>query len=331
MVPTQHESSNGKSGSGEQPAGGGFARLDQHLDAALTGKLPCVVCTYDLRGLSIRAVCPECGTAVRATILYTVDPEAEEFRPLNGRRLVAVSLVLWSVAALTASLFAWVPRIADLIGRSAIHTPETGWARSGLLICAAASGLAMIGLVRPIRSMPLRKSIFAFLALAAYAPLIWAMSRILYRIDPISGAPYIQSDPDPVRLSMRLLMGACLVTILLGFRPNARDLVRRSLAIRTGRVDRQTILAMVAAVLLAATGDALRLISIGLGPVEGSFVQVIGTFVVTVGSLFLTLGMLGAVIDCWRISRSILIPSPTLRQIIAREDEPTHPTTDPAI
>src|SRR5215831_18001819 len=83
------------------------------LARELGGDLPCAACRYNLRGLSVRSVCPECGTPVRATILFTVDPYASVLRPITWPRATAAGLILWSMGALGAAVLTWVLRGAD--------------------------------------------------------------------------------------------------------------------------------------------------------------------------------------------------------------------------
>src|SRR5581483_4291904 len=85
------------------------------LGRELGGDLHCVVCSYNLRGLSIRAICPECGTAVRATILSVVDPHASILRPITFPRLTAAGVILWAAGAVAVAMMAWLPQAADLL------------------------------------------------------------------------------------------------------------------------------------------------------------------------------------------------------------------------
>lgn len=302
-------------GSQGSPAPGAPDGPSDLLGRALLGQLPCITCGYELQGLSVSGRCPECGTFVRATILYTVDPQAEEFRPVTAPRLVSSALLLWAFGGLAATLSLWIPRVADMIGVFTVNTPGVPWAKPIIAIALGASMLGMAGLVRPIRDSPLRESLLVGVATLCYVPLIWSVWRVLSVVDPASLPPYLESAPMGHRIALRLIAGASAMAILLAFRPTARRLVRRSVALRTGRVDRQTILAMVAALLVSALGDAIRLWSLRTGAGD-ILLNYIGTVIVFVGSGFFTLGMVGATIDSWRIARVLRTPAPSMRQLL---------------
>ncbi|PKL34111.1 MAG: hypothetical protein CVV40_00010 [Planctomycetes bacterium HGW-Planctomycetes-2] len=290
---------------------------------ALTGKLPCVICGYELKGLSILSNCPECGTAVRATILSRVDPYADELRPLLAPRLTSFSLVLWSLGGCLLMVACWTPRLADLLGAFVLFRPPTDLAAPVALVAAGLSGLGILGVVKPSHETPPRRSLGVVAAALAYGPLIWAMWVIHTRIDPHTSAPYFGAGwaPGGLRSVMRLVLDASAITILLGARPVARELVRRSLALRTGRVDRQTILAMVGALLLSAIGDLLHL-AVAFTPensAAGGYLELFGGFFIALGSGLLSLGLIGSLIDSWRIGRAILTPAPSKWQVVDKE------------
>lgn len=304
-------------------ASGGDTWLSPRLDSALTGRLPCLVCGYELQGLSIRSVCPECGTAVRATILFQVDPEADEFKPMLTPKWTAWSLVGWSIAGLLLMVACWSPRLADLVAIMSLRRPPTGIAATLGLGAAILAGISMIGLIKPSRETPLRRSLGVGLAILAIVPLAWSNWLIQTQIDPTHPAPFIDPAwrPGGVRSLLRLAFAASAITILLAFRPVARELVRRSLALRTGRVDRQTILAMVGALLITALGDGVHLIAGELPGAQrgGGYLATFGSLLIVLGSAFLCLGAVGAAIDGWRVRRAILTPSPSLRQVMGSD------------
>jgi len=288
-----------------------------HLDAALTGPLPCVVCRYNLQGLSIRAVCPECGTAVRATILYRIDPEAEEFQPLVTPRLTAIGIVLWATSGFLALLASWEPRLVEVIHDFADVRFDLGLPDALPLALGALSAIGLLGAVCVTREIHWRRCLGAVAAILAYLPLLYAMMQVK-RIDQAYPTPYFFASPQsllPERIHWRLLIGASLIVILLGFRPHARELVRRSLAMRTGRVDRQTLLAMVTAVLIAGVGDGLRLLA-AHGLFAETLLANLGALLVAVGSAFLTIGMFSAIIDGVRIAGVLISPGPTMADVL---------------
>ncbi len=291
------------------------------LNRALEGNLPCIICGYDLKGVTIRGSCPECGTLVRATILYTVDPQAEEFRPLLMPRITAWSVAAWSMFSLIAILAAWWIRLAD--GAQAalgFHLSATGawWI---LIVAPGLAGLSLIGMIRPTGGAKWSASIAACIAALAHIPLVMLLLQ-LHAWDVAHASPYFGWTPaahtpdQGGREIIRLGIGVCMVAIILGVRPNARELVRRSLAMRTGRVDRQTLLAVTAAIALAACGDGLRLLSGHVSADLAPIIRGVGTVLVAIGLTFTTLGAASALIDSWRIRGVILLPSPTLHEVL---------------
>lgn len=303
----------------EQPRGEGTRRVEahaDHLDLALTGSLPCVTCRYELKGLSIRGVCPECGTTVRAAILWQVDPLAEEFRPIVRPWLLAMGIRAWAAGAVIAALSTWGLRLADMIERQLVAPLNTLWLSVLVLLGAGLSAVGGLTLVRPTPTTTFRHAATALIGALAYAPLLWGLWRLHLQIDPIGPQPYFSATADPQRIAMHLLVSGSMIAIILGFRPNARDLVKRSLVMRMGRVDRQTLYVMVGVIALTMVGDSVRLAAAqNLSP-HADLWSMLGTLVIAIGSALFTLGLVGALIDSWRISRAILIPAPSLRQVL---------------
>lgn len=292
----------------------------EDLGLTLSGRLPCIGCGYDLQGLSVLGHCPECGTAVRAAILYLVDPDADALRPLHRARVVAAALPIWAGAAFLASLCAWAPRFDAALrhqtgGRVGL---EADWAPWAVLAGACISAVASLGLVHLLEGVHRRWTVSAAIASAFYLPLLGLLYLVYFRIDPIRPAPYLGGADDADRMIARLAIALCMSIILLGLRPNARLLVARCLALRTGRVDRQTILATLGAVCVMSLGDVTRLVALGLPSGSRSLADLVGSVLVFAGSALFTVALAGATIDTLRIRRSILIPSPSIRQVLGR-------------
>lgn len=308
-------------GSGDAPAASGDRAREKQgasggqLDRLLTGSLPCVRCGYDLRGLSIRGVCPECGTPLRTTILYRVDPEADAFKPIRFPKLVAASLVVWPSASLLAILSLWMPRIAELLRSFGLPVEAAAIPFSEIAIGASiVAAIALLGLIRPTGTLAWWKSWCLLVGVLSYIPItvaLWNMA-LIDRSYPNPFLEYTRGD----RWSWRLLLGAGMVGVFLGFRPVARDLVHRCLALRTGRVDRQTLLTMVVATVVAGLGDLIRVSGVNIPGMGGEALEILSTILILVGSGFVTIGMVACIVDGWRIGESVLLPSPSPRSVI---------------
>lgn len=282
-------------------------------------------------------LCPECATPVRATILAAVDPYANLLTPIPLRRLTSLGLVVWASAALGAALLTWGMRVSDAAGALAGVHFATDWMVTGALALVAASGLGALVIIRPHAGIPRWQVLAAAAGCAAYAPLLWVYWRIHAIGDAASPGPYFQSDfSDPARNWLRLAAGALILIILLGLRPNARLLAARSLLLREGRVDRQTMLAMSAVLIVGGLGDVLHLVGAALGPASDVRLYLVtaGTLVIAVSFMLLTLGLAGILIDVWRIWPVILEPAPSFRDLLGddrvRAAPPAAPVSFPA-
>lgn len=295
------------------------------LGARLGGALPCVTCGYNLQSISILGVCPECGTAVRATILSVVDPLASELQPIRRPWLVAAGLLLWPLAALGAAMLG-----AGVVGSLVIRTWQdmpaaqvasevTRWL---IALLVWVSGVAILLFSRPHdgvrRSETLRAVAGALLtAVLGGVVLVIAEMGLVGR----AGATFTAGElwDPPERAFYRLVAVGLVVAILFCVRPVARILVARSLAIRTGRVDRQTLEAMAGASLVIAGGDLIGLLATALGRPWSEPLWTMGAALMLLGGLLFTIGLVSTTVDCVRIARSIIAPGPSLRQILAPE------------
>jgi hypothetical protein len=294
------------------------------LDRELGGDLRCVACGYNLRGLSIRGQCPECGVGVRATILAIVDPHAKELQPIHRKKLVAAGLVLWAGGAAGAALIASIPVVLEL-ARSA---GAPAWrVNVGAIVLAllACSGVGAIALVRPHGGLRLSMKLATVFAIALHVPLLWlgwtAWTEHLCWVG--GGAPsaayrYFHSwSPTQSQTIVGVAFFLTIAAILFCLRPVVRVLVARSLVMRSGRVDRQTMYAMAGAAVLAAIGHAVGYLGTRLDPgVWGPLVRSAALVLLSLGSLLLVIGLCGGLIDAVRIAKAVLLPSPSIREVI---------------
>jgi hypothetical protein len=290
----------------------------------LSGSLPCFACGYDLKGLSIVGHCPECGTAIRATILFRVDPQAEAFRPMHLPRVMAWASRAWLTGPVIAAVAIWLARFEELAGgpRAAANSWDSGLTTVAMWAIGA-SAIAAIVSVRPIVGMPAWKTASALVgSVLGYGLAIFGFVRVLMADDGRLAAYSLQRDADPERIVGRLIVAAGMLIVIVGCRPVARELVKRSVTLRTRRVERQTLLAIAAAVLVGVAGDGLRLWATTLHGAPSAVLDVVGTVLVAVSSVLVTIGLLGALVDAWRIARAVETPAPTLRSVIDAELRP---------
>lgn len=299
----------GVGGDGGEGLGAAGARMGDRESAApaaigreLGGDLPCVVCGYNLRGLSIRSVCPECGAGVRATILSVVDPQANVLKPIRFPRLIAGGLLMWSITSLAAALACWMPVAAEVF--AGVGGLPDFRLFSGVMIAMAAIGAAIF--VRPHAGIPIGFTFASVLAVLLHAPLAW----LVLRLQHIGWA----TTPTGTRLVAMAMV--CLAAILLLLRPTARLLVARSLLLRSGRVDRQTLYGMAAAAMVIAVGHAVLWISIDLAVGGHVVLRVLGLVLLLTGGSLLTIGLFGSVVDCVRIAHAIVRPRTTVRDLL---------------
>ncbi len=312
------------SGGSTEPQAAGVRGLSERL----TGRLPCVNCRYDLQSLSILDRCPECGTPVQVTILAVVDPMADELQAIRRPQLVAVGLVVWPLAALLAVSLTWAVGIGQAL---ATYRPLTGWPMApgqlagwvAGLVCV--SGLAATVLIAPHKGLPRKTRLLTALAVSAHAPLAW----LTFRLDALSAMGSRNGEPAwwtpwPARTAVRAAALGLIVFILLGLRPHARVLVHRCLAMRAGRVDRQTMLAMVAAVCLLMAGDGIGAIAYGGRP----HLEILATAAVVlslVGAILLTIGLAGSLVDGVRIASAVLRPARGTRHLFSPDADGSMP------
>ncbi len=294
------------------PVGQGVPPLGRELG----GDLPCVVCSYNLRGLSIRSMCPECGTGVRATILALVDPQASELQPIRFPKLVASAVVLWAAGAVAVAMMCWLPHAADALRLLGMNIDRPS-AKLGVMLGLGTSLLGALVLVRPHAKLGVLVPLMTLLGALLYAPLGYVMWKQQALMDAIGGPRYFTGwAPMVEATTLSVLAYGLIAAIIMLQRPIARALVARSLVMRTGRVDRQTMYAMAIACFIAIGGALLGRAVPSTVPMWSDLARVSGIVLVIFGSLMLSIGLLGSLLDCARIASAIVAPKPTLRKVI---------------
>ncbi len=304
-------------------------RAAADVERELKGDLPCVRCRYNLRGISVRGNCPECGTPIRVTILARVDPYAPVLRPITLPRATAAGVLIWCGGAAAAALITWMLRIEDIVRHSAPseiaqHLPPTHSLASASVFAILCSCVGALALVRPHAGLPARNRALAVVGVLAIAAVALVHSCVQIDFDESHTRPYAALEvPLMERTLWRLAQGALIAIALAALRPNARLLAARSLLLRLGKVDRQTMLAMLGSLLIAGVGDGLHLLARPMG--EGTTAQVmgmIGTLLIAVGSMLFTIGLFGTLVDSIRVASAVARPPLAIGTLLDK-DRPT--------
>lgn len=289
------------------------------LGTELTGDLCCARCRYNLRGLSVRGVCPECATPVAATLLRVIDPQAAELQPIAKPGLTATGLVLWSAGAVAAVLIVWLFRAAEALDwlQPPLWTP---WL---LLACMLASAIGGLSMVRPHAGIPRARQISAIGSFLAYVTLAWVTWQIVVNIDGPRGRPYIGGGDWSVRWIYKVAATLLLGMTVLGIQPVFRTLQSRSYLLRTGKLERQTLRAILASIGVILVGDMVQ----GAVPlIQPSFPELprLAAMCLTgVGSLLLAIGLVGLAIDVRRLMPVILSAPLGLTDVLSTPRQPT--------
>lgn len=282
----------------------------------LSGHLPCARCRYELRGLSIASNCPECGLPIGVTILAVVDPYAKELQPIARPLLTFAGLMLWASGAMAVAFLMWAMHLGSMVYSMFSITVIPSWWPPAICIATLLSGLGAAVLIRPHANIPRRQILAAAAATAAFLPLAWLHWDLFSNTANGLGFDYFSSRVDSERVAVRLLCGLLGVLITIGLRPNARVLVSRSLVLRTGRMDRQTMYALAAAFGVGVVGDAIQLASGGLRPVSMDVLRSIGVALSVLSAFLCTLGLVSIFVDTWRLRRAVLSEPLDLDQLI---------------
>lgn len=298
-----NQSSANNPGPSDVPGGDQGGRTDPiSIARRLNGDLMCIGCGYNLRGLSIRELCPECATPVRATLLGVVDPKAHELAPLINPRVSGIGLAVWAVGAWLAIIAVAMMRLAE-VAREMLNTKWwPGYAPDLGTLGLIASGLGAITLIRPHPRVTRWGAVAAAAGVAAYVPLTLLYYHIYARVDGSSTSPFLQPGPmefDRTALRMGLLIPVSIA--ILGLRTHARGLASRSVIVRTGRVDRQSMLALWASFMVAGAGDMMHVLGMSTQLGLGSLLSTVGTVLVSVGSVLVVVGATNIVLDVWRL------------------------------
>lgn len=267
----------------------------------LTGDMLCLKCGYNLRGLSITQLCPECSLPVKATLLAVVDPLADELAPLRNPRLIGIGVVLWPLGAILVCVVVWGLRLRELVPSIGVPLIPRWWMNLGP-VGFLLSGLGALSLVLPYRSTTNGSVVRNAVGVLLYLPAAWCFWQIHASIDAQATMPYASIEtPHEVRSLARLGVMLCSIGIIAALRPTARAMFARSVLVREGRVDRQQMIALMGAFLLSATGDLVQIAGNNFAVLPADVTRTVEVLLVALGSVLITIGLFGLLRDSVRV------------------------------
>ncbi|MBT8486114.1 MAG: hypothetical protein KJO43_11080 [Phycisphaerae bacterium] len=281
--------------------------------AELRRSLPCRKCRYDLRGLAIGGVCPECGLAVVDSVRAAIDPMAGRLPRLTNPRSVGNAL-LWLIMCLDAAAIVLTGRALglrlDALGRPhLVEMMPRGVVLGAVLVAVAA--LPAVVLLAPPREAEgigvVRRNLWrlggGLLALAAGAATAWALASEL--------AAFAEIEESLLLITLALGIAATMLPL----RGILQTIGERSRQYRTARSERQRAIDMVAAAVGMIAGETVRLAvrggDLGILATLGGTIAWISALMALIGFGYLTVNAV------W-IRRALRRPPPTLHELVTR-------------
>jgi hypothetical protein len=222
-------------------------------------------------------------------------------------------LVCWSIGSVATILIGWALWLGVGSAAGAVNTLGERLIFLGAVSISLA-GLGSLAIVRPHAGLSRTRICGALLGTLLHVPAI----SVWLDLGGLATTGFDQSllaawtgDPDPAPWrAERLVAWLLLAGIVALLRANLRLLAARSFLLRAARVDRQTMLAMIIAVLVAALGDCIAMSAASLGDTLAGTALLLGEVLVALGAALMTLGALGIMTDTLR-----LIPAVARRPI----------------
>ncbi|MCE9618280.1 MAG: hypothetical protein K8R92_00015 [Planctomycetes bacterium] len=274
--------------------------------ATLATHIRCDRCKYDLHGLALLDVCPECGLAVATTLAGSEDQTVRSLVALQRPHRVAALMIAIPLACLLAAvlqsagpLLAFIDSMSNQTSRFAEQVRFWGWSASFALV-AVAILIAMLALLPA--ELSLRAEMRRWRHWLNSGLLLWAAT--LAAIIVVSMRPVLPRGVLEM-IAPALQLPAFAIT-LISYRRLIFVCGRRSQAFREAGAARQKINLLIYALGLVMVGAiASPILRNRLG---WDLVAVLADSLVVIETGILIFGLAYLVANAWWIAHSLLMP-----------------------
>ena len=269
----------------------------------------CDGCKYDLHGLDLLDVCPECALAVATTLAGNSDLQIRALVALQRPHRVAAFLVAVPLACMLAAvlqsagpMIAFIDFMSGQTSRFAAQIRFFGWVATCVLITMTC-GVAYFGLLAS--EFSLRAEMRKWRAWLNGGLLLWMATLIAIIVCSIQ----FQSQEwimECLKNSAPALQLPAFAIVLISYRRLLMVCGRRSQAFREAGAARQNINLLIYTLGLVALGAFAS--PILLHKLGWDLVALLSDSLVVVESGVLIFGLAYLVANAWWIARSLLLP-----------------------
>jgi len=291
----------------------------------ITKALSCAGCRYDLRGLTIEGVCPECGRPVLDSVRRAVDPAAHRLPRIHDPDTVGDALV-WLMSCLLAAMLLLVatPAVHQLaaqrIGGVVRHpTMAILGTLAGLVLLTGLGSVRQLAPPRGGETAPRVRRYILRMALGLVAAGLGAIARANVPVPAnwaLDAGTTAAGAVIGAGLGILTVGGLALTLGALG--GVFRVIGERSREYRTASGGRQRTADMVAATGGVVVGELLGLLGFAI---DSTPVAVMATMVVWACLLMLVIGLGYLLMNAVWIRRSLKRPPPTLPDLLGDDLE----------
>lgn len=272
----------------------------------------CRRCGYDLKGLAASGRCPECGLTVRETLTQIVDPAASTLPRLRDPQGTGTGLFGLAATHLVAACLIVLPHAAPALD----NVLGLKWTMAGRLPLPPRVLAGLVALTAFVWLHLLARAPAEEPSASARRTLRWMVLGQLWWAATV-GVPalveHLGHTQRELIAPLEALSVPGAVAAFMGLRGLLMIIGLRSRAYRTARGGRQSIDALVAAIVAGAAGNLINAAGVWK---ENDLIAAIGATIFGASVLLLLLGLVYLLVNCWWIRAALRRPPPKLGELL---------------